>query len=147
MNEDLRIRHRYLDLFLNDDVLKTFILRTKIIKLIRQFLDDLDYYEVETPVLHATLGGANAKPFKTFHNTLKREFYLRIATEIPLKKLIVGGFDKVYEIGRIFRNEGMDATHNPEFTSIEVYAAYHNMDYMMKLTENLIKFIAKKLKI
>ena len=125
--------------------MKTFVDRVKIVKLIRNFMDGNDYLEVETPVLHPILGGANARPFITYHNTLDRNFYLRIATELPLKKLIVGGFDRVYEIGRIFRNEGMDSTHNPEFTSMEVYAAYENMEYMMKLTEDLFKYVAKAL--
>ncbi|MCF0217791.1 MAG: lysine--tRNA ligase [Malacoplasma sp.] len=145
-DEELRARHRYVDLIVNKDSMKTFVDRIRIIKLIREFMDSQDYLEVETPVLHPILGGANARPFKTFHNALDREFYLRIATELPLKKLIVGGFDRVYEIGRIFRNEGMDSTHNPEFTSMEVYAAYENMEYMMQLTENLFKYVAKKLK-
>lgn len=145
-DEELRARHRYVDLIVNKDSMKVFVDRIRIIKLIRNFMDNQDYLEVETPVLHPILGGANARPFITFHNTLERNFYLRIATELPLKKLIVGGFDKVYEIGRIFRNEGMDSTHNPEFTSMEVYAAYENMEYMMKLTENLFKYVSKALK-
>lgn len=146
-DEELRARHRYVDLIMNDDSVNTFILRSKIIKWIREYMDSQDFLEVETPVLHPILGGANAKPFITHLNALKRNFYLRIATELPLKKLIVGGFDRVYEIGRIFRNEGMDATHNPEFTSMEVYAAYWGMEEQMKLTENIFKWIAKKLKI
>ncbi|MDE5545080.1 MAG: lysine--tRNA ligase [Malacoplasma sp.] len=145
-DEELRARHRYVDLIVNKDSMQTFIDRIRIIKIIRNFMDSQGYLEVETPVLHPILGGANARPFVTFHNTLERNFYLRIATELPLKKLIVGGFDKVYEIGRIFRNEGMDSTHNPEFTSMEVYAAYENMEYMMNLTENLFKCVAKTLK-
>lgn len=145
VDEELRARHRYVDLIINEESKNVFVTRIKILKLIREFMDGLGYLEVETPVLHPILGGANARPFITHHNTLDRDFYLRIATELPLKKLIVGGFDKVYEIGRIFRNEGMDATHNPEFTSMEVYAAYENMETMMQLTENLFKFIANKL--
>ncbi|BAC44634.1 lysine--tRNA ligase [Malacoplasma penetrans] len=145
-DEELRARHRYVDLIVNKDSMKVFVDRIRILKIIRQFMDSQNYLEVETPVLHPILGGANARPFITFHNTLERNFYLRIATELPLKKLIVGGFDKVYEIGRIFRNEGMDSTHNPEFTSMEVYAAYENMEYMMRLTENLFKYVAKSLK-
>lgn len=144
-DEELRARHRYVDLIVNQESKETFVKRIKILKLIREFMDSLDYLEVETPVLHPILGGANARPFITKHNALNRNFYLRIATELPLKKLIVGGFDKVYEIGRIFRNEGMDATHNPEFTSMEVYAAYHGMEDMMNLTEKLFKYVAKKL--
>lgn len=146
-DEELRARHRYVDLIMNEESVNTFILRSKIIKWIREFMDSQDFLEVETPVLHPILGGANAKPFITHLNALKRNFYLRIATELPLKKLIVGGFDKVYEIGRIFRNEGMDSTHNPEFTSMEVYAAYWGMEEQMKLTENIFKQIAKKLNV
>ncbi len=146
VDEELRARNRYVDLIMNKESKETFVTRVRIFKLIRQFMDSLGYLEVETPVLHPILGGANARPFITHHNTLDRNFYLRIATELPLKKLIVGGFDKVYEIGRIFRNEGMDATHNPEFTSMEVYAAYENMEYMMVLIEKLFKFLAKELK-
>lgn len=145
VDEELRARHRYVDLIMNDESKQTFITRIKILKLIRNFMDNLGYLEVETPVLHPILGGANARPFVTHHNALDRNFYLRIATELPLKKLIVGGFDKVYEIGRIFRNEGMDSTHNPEFTSMEVYAAYENMDNMLELIESLFKYVAKEL--
>ena len=126
-DEEIRARRRYLDLIMNEESRKTFVTRSKIINLIRNFLDKKDFIEVETPILQPILGGAAARPFKTFHNTLETNFYLRIATELPLKKLIVGGFDKVYEIGRIFRNEGMDTTHNPEFTSIELYQAYVSM--------------------
>ena len=126
-DEEIRARRRYLDLIMNEESKKTFVTRSKIINLIINFLDKKDFIEVETPILQPILGGAAARPFKTFHNTLETNFYLRIATELPLKKLIVGGFDKVYEIGRIFRNEGMDTTHNPEFTSIELYQAYVSM--------------------
>lgn len=146
IDEELRARHRYVDLIMNAESKETFVRRIQIIKIIREFMDGLNYLEVETPILHPIAGGANARPFITHHNTLDRNFYLRIATELPLKKLIVGGFDKIYEIGRVFRNEGMDATHNPEFTSMEVYAAYEDMEYMMKLVENLFKYVAKKLK-
>jgi lysyl-tRNA synthetase class 2 len=132
---------------MNQDSLSTFVLRSKIIKSIRNYMDNLGYLEVETPILQPRLGGASAKPFITKHNTLDRNFYLRIATELPLKKLIVGGFEKVYEIGRIFRNEGMDATHNPEFTTLEAYEAYSDVRDMMDLTENLIKNVAKQLEI
>lgn len=140
-----RYRHRYVDLIVNKNVRDIFRLRTKIIKSIRSFMDDLGYLEVDTPILQPILGGAAAKPFKTHHNALNREFYLRIATELPLKKLIVGGFEKVYEIGRIFRNEGIDTTHNPEFTSIEFYEANADLEDMMNITENLFKFLAKQL--
>jgi lysyl-tRNA synthetase class 2 len=109
---------------MNEESMQTFVSRSVILKELRNFMDDRGYFEVETPVLHPVLGGAAARPFKTHHNALNREYYLRVATELPLKKLIIGGFEKVYEIGRIFRNEGMDATHNPEFTTIETYEAY-----------------------
>jgi lysyl-tRNA synthetase class 2 len=112
---------------MSEESMQTFITRSIVLRELRNFMDSRDYLEVETPVLHPILGGAAARPFKTHHNTLDREYYLRVATELPLKKLIVGGFEKVYEIGRIFRNEGMDTTHNPEFTSIESYEAYISM--------------------
>ncbi|MGL4769104.1 MAG: lysine--tRNA ligase [Mycoplasmoidaceae bacterium] len=144
-DEELRSRNRYIDLIMNQQSINTFILRSKIISLIRNYFDSNGYLEMETPVLNPRLGGANALPFITHHNALKRDYYLRIATELPLKKLIVGGFEKIYEIGRIFRNEGMDSTHNPEFTSIECYTAYSSMKDLFKIVENLIKFIAKKL--
>ena len=144
-DEELRARQRYIDLIMNKESVDTFILRSKIIKLIRKFFDDRDYFEMETPVLNPRLGGANARPFTTHHNTLKRDYFLRIATELPLKKLIVGGFDKVYEIGRLFRNEGMDSTHNPEFTSIEAYTAYFSMDDLLIIVEEVIKYIAIEL--
>ncbi len=143
-DEELRSRNRYVDLIMNEQSLDTFVKRSIIIKEIRNYLDSNDYFEVETPVLSPILGGAAARPFITHHNALDRDYYLRIATELPLKKLIVGGFEKVYEIGRIFRNEGMDSTHNPEFTSIEIYTAYSNMEKQMDLTENIIKHVAKK---
>ena len=142
VDEEIRARHRYVDLIMNDESMQTFVLRSKIVSLIRKFMDENGYLEVETPVLQPILGGAAARPFITHHNTLDREYYLRIATELPLKKLIVGGFEKVYEIGRIFRNEGMDATHNPEFTSMEAYTAYASMEDMMDLTEKLYRYIA-----
>jgi lysyl-tRNA synthetase class 2 len=126
-DEEARARHRYVDLIMNEESLQTFITRSIILKELRNFMDNRGYFEVETPVLHPILGGAAARPFKTHHNALNREYYLRVATELPLKKLIIGGFEKVYEIGRIFRNEGMDATHNPEFTTIETYEAYISM--------------------
>ncbi|WP_031488841.1 lysine--tRNA ligase [Ureaplasma canigenitalium] len=147
VDEELRARHRYVDLIVNPNSKQTFILRSLIIREIRNYLDQLGYFEVETPVLNDILSGAAARPFITHHNTLDKNYYLRIATEIPLKKCIVGGFEKVYEIGRIFRNEGMDSTHNPEFTSIELYAAYEDMWYVMDLTEKLIRHIAAKFNI
>lgn len=140
-----RYRHRYVDLIVNKNVRETFRTRTKIIMGIRKFFDSRGYLEVDTPILQPILGGAAAKPFTTHHNALNREFYLRIATELPLKKLIVGGFEKVYEIGRIFRNEGIDTTHNPEFTSIEFYEANADLEDMMNYTEDVIKFLAKEL--
>lgn len=142
---ELRYRKRYLDLIANDQVKKTFWTRTKIIQYIRQYFDQLNYMEVETPILHEILGGAAARPFTTRHNALKMNFYLRIATELPLKKLLVGGIDRVYEIGRIFRNEGIDTTHNPEFTSIEFYEAYSNLDTMIQRTEDVITYVSQKL--
>lgn len=146
-DEELRARHRYVDLIVNKNSMDTFVLRSLIIKHIRNYMDNQGFFEVETPVLHPILGGANAKPFVTYHNALKRNYYLRIATELPLKKLIVGGFDKVYEIGRIFRNEGMDATHNPEFTSMEAYSAYASMEDTMNLVEDIFHYVAKKLNV
>ena len=143
---DLRYRQRYVDLIMNPEVKETFVLRSKIIKKIREILDEKGYLEVETPVLNTISGGATARPFITHHNTLDIDMYLRIATELNLKRLIVGGFDKVYEIGRIFRNEGMDIRHNPEFTSIELYEAYSNYEDMMNLTEELFTRIAMDLK-
>ncbi len=130
-------RRRYVDLIVNDDARRIAITRTKIIRTIQNYLDSIGYIEVETPVLHPILGGAAAKPFVTFHNTLDMEFYLRIATELHLKRLIVGGLEKVYEIGRLFRNEGMSTRHNPEFTTIELYEAYGDLSDMMNITENI----------
>ena len=143
---DLRYRQRYLDLIMNPDVKETFKVRTAIIKEIRAILDEKGYLEVETPILNTISGGATARPFITHHNTLDIDMYLRIATELNLKRLIVGGFDKVYEIGRIFRNEGMDIRHNPEFTSIEFYSAYQNYHDMMEITEEMFSRIAMKVK-
>jgi lysyl-tRNA synthetase class 2 len=141
---DLRYRQRYVDLIVNPEVRKTFMIRSNTIKAIREYLDNLGFIEVETPILHTIAGGANAKPFITHHNTLNIDMYLRIATELHLKRLIVGGLEKVYEIGRIFRNEGMSIKHNPEFTSIEIYEAYTDYHGMMELTENLIAYTAGK---
>ena len=139
---DARYRQRYLDLMVNPDVKKTFITRSKFIKFMRSYLDDMGYIEVETPVLNTIAGGAAARPFITHHNTLNMPFYLRIATELPLKRLIVGGLEGVYEIGRLFRNEGMDATHNPEFTTVEAYVAYSDLNGMMDLIEGLLESVA-----
>ena len=139
-----RFRRRYVDLIVNEEARKVAFTRPKIIRSIQHYLDNLGYTEVETPVLQATLGGANARPFTTHHNTLDMPFYLRIATELPLKRLLVGGMDAVYEIGRLFRNEGMDRNHNPEFTTIEVYKAYSDLEGMMDLTEGIIGNVAKE---
>ena len=141
---DLRYRQRYVDLIVNPEVKDTFVKRTQIIKEIRKILDEKKYVEVETPILNTIAGGATARPFITHHNSLDIDMYLRIATELYLKRLIVGGFDRVYEIGRIFRNEGMDLKHNPEFTSIELYQAYSNLEDMMNLTEELVSKIAER---
>ena len=141
---DLRYRQRYVDLIVNPEVKDTFVKRTEIIKEIRRILDEKKYIEVETPILNTIAGGAAARPFITHHNTLDIDMYLRIATELYLKRLIVGGFDRVYEIGRIFRNEGMDIKHNPEFTTIELYQAYANLEDMMNLTEELVSKTAQK---
>ena len=140
---ETRYRQRYLDLIVNPDVRQTFITRTKIIKSIRNYLDSRNFLEVETPVLHNEAGGAAARPFITHHNAQNIDMVLRIATELHLKRWIVGGMVCVYEIGRIFRNEGMDATHNPEFTSIEVYQAYADYQDIMDLTEGIIQHTAK----
>ena len=142
-DQDLRYRQRYVDLIMNPDVRETFVKRSKIISEIRTFLDGLGYLEVETPVLHTIAGGAAARPFITHHNTLDLDMYLRIALELHLKRLIVGGFDKVYEIGRVFRNEGMSPRHNPEFTLLELYEAYTDYNGIMELTENLFRHVAK----
>lgn len=140
---DLRYRQRYLDLIMNPDVRKTFVLRSKIIKEIRKFLDERDFLEVDTPMLNTIQGGAAARPFITHHNALDLDLYLRIAPELYLKRLIVGGFEKVYEMGRMFRNEGISVKHNPEFTMMEVYEAYTDYNGMMELTEELISTVAK----
>ena len=138
-----RYRRRYVDLIMNEEARKIAFTRPKIIRSIQNYLDNLGYTEVETPVLNPILGGAAARPFVTHHNTLDMDYYLRIATELNLKRLIVGGMDGVYEIGRLFRNEGMDRTHNPEFTTIEVYKAFSDLEGMMDLTEGIIANAAK----
>ena len=141
---DLRYRQRYTDLIVNPEVKQTFLLRSKIIGKIRQILEEKGYLEVETPILNTISGGASARPFITHHNTLDLDMYLRIALELNLKRLIVGGFDKVYEIGRVFRNEGMDIRHNPEFTELELYAAYEDFHDMMDITEEIFSRTAKE---
>ena len=142
---DTRFRQRYVDLIVNPEVKRNFIIRSQFIKFMRKYLDDMDYIEVETPVLNTIAGGASARPFITHHNTLDLNMYMRIATELPLKRLIVGGMDRVYEIGRIFRNEGMDPKHNPEFTSIELYQAYADFHDMMDIAEGIISGAAKQI--
>ncbi len=141
---DLRYRQRYIDLIVNPEVKDTFVKRSQIISEIRKILDEKGYLEVETPILNTISGGATARPFITHHNTLDIEMYLRIATELNLKRLIVGGFDKVYEIGRIFRNEGMDIRHNPEFTTIEFYSAYEDYHDMMDIAEEIFQRCANR---
>jgi lysyl-tRNA synthetase class 2 len=143
-NVEARYRQRYVDLIVNPDVREVFVTRSKIIQAMREFLDSCEFLEVETPTLHAVAGGATARPFITHHNTLDMDLYLRIALELPLKRLIVGGFEKVYEIGRNFRNEGISIKHNPEFTMMELYQAYANYEDIMKLTEDMISAIAEK---
>lgn len=139
-----RSRKRYLDLMVNDEARRIAFARPKVVRSIQNFLDSQGFVEVETAILSPILGGASARPFITHHNTLDKDFYLRIATELNLKRLIVGGMEKVYEIGRLFRNEGMDATHNPEFTSIEIYEAYSDLRGIGKLTEKMIRKAAKE---
>ena len=141
---DARYRQRYLDLIVNPEVKDTFVKRSQIISAIRSFLEGQGFLSVETPVLHNMAGGAAARPFVTHHNALDIEMYLRIALELHLKRLIVGGFDKVYEMDRVFRNEGMDGRHNPEFTMLELYQAYTDMEGMMNLTEELVRTVAHK---
>ena len=140
-----RRRHRYVDLIVNDDSRKYAFYRPRIIRGIQQFMDSEGYIEVETSILQPILGGANARPFVTHHNALDQDFYLRIATELSLKRLLVGGMEKVYEIGRMFRNEGIDTTHNPEFTTMEAYMAYGDLKDMAKMTEDLIHYLAKNI--
>lgn len=141
---DLRYRQRYVDLIVNPEVKEAFLIRSKVIKAIKEYLDARDYLEVDTPILNTIPGGAVARPFVTHHNTLDIDMYMRIANELYLKRLIVGGFDRVYEMGRMFRNEGMSIKHNPEYTAIELYAAYEDYEYMMDLTENIIAYCAEK---
>ena len=141
---DLRYRQRYVDLIVNPEVRRTFAARSKIISAIRNYLDSRGYMEVETPILNTIAGGASARPFVTHHNTLDLDMFLRIAPELYLKRLIVGGFEKVYEMGRLFRNEGMSPRHNPEFTTIEIYEAYTDYEGMMNLTEQLISSISQE---
>ena len=144
-NTELRYRQRYVDLIVNPEVKRNFIIRSKFIKHVRDFMDGRGFMEVETPVLNTISGGATARPFITHHNTLDIDMYMRIATELPLKRLIVGSMDRVYEIGRIFRNEGMDPKHNPEFTTIELYQAYADFNDMMDLFEDLLSSAAQKI--
>jgi len=142
-DKEIRYRQRYVDLIMNADVRTTFEKRFKIMSALRSYMDnDQQYYEVETPMLQAIMGGANARPFVTHHNALDRDFYLRIATELPLKRLLVGGFERVYEIGRVFRNEGMDQYHNPEFTTMEAYRAFSDLEGMMELAEGAFQAAA-----
>ncbi|ACV22965.1 Lysine--tRNA ligase [Slackia heliotrinireducens] len=143
-DKETRYRQRYVDLVMNPDVRETFEKRFKILAAIRRYMEGQGFYAVETPMLHSIMGGANAKPFVTHHNALDIDFYLRIATELPLKRLLVGGFERVYEMGRIFRNEGMDPYHNPEFTTIEAYQAYSDLDGMKELTQGMIQFAAQE---
>ncbi len=144
-NQELRYRQRYVDLIVNPEVKRNFVIRSRFIKFMRDYLDGRDYIEVETPVLNTISGGASARPFITHHNTLDLDMYMRIATELPLKRLIVGGMDRVYEIGRIFRNEGMDPKHNPEFTTVEMYQAYADFHDMMDIAEGILSGAAKEL--
>lgn len=143
-DKEERYRRRYVDLIMNDDSRKVAILRPKIIRAIQHYMDSQGYIEVETPILQPILGGANARPFVTHHNALDKDFYLRIATELPLKRLVVGDLERVYEIGRVFRNEGMDLKHNPEFTTMEAYCAYSDLEGMMELNEGLFESVAQE---
>lgn len=142
---ELRYRLRHLDLLINENVRKTFLMRTEIIKAIREFFESKKYLEVDTPVLQTIYGGANARPFKTQHHELDMKMYLRISLELFHKRLIVGGFDRVYEIGKVFRNEGIDTSHNPEFTLLECYQAFADFEDMLNLVEDLYEFVAKKI--
>ena len=144
-DKEARFRQRYVDLMVNPEVKRNFVVRSKFIKFMRNYLDNMNYIEVETPVLNTIAGGASARPFITHHNTLDIDMYMRIATELPLKRLIVGGMDRVYEIGRIFRNEGMDPKHNPEFTTVELYQAYADFHDMMDIAEGIISGAAQEI--
>ena len=144
-DKELRYRQRYVDLMVNPEVKRNFVVRSKFIQFMRRYLDEMGYIEVETPVLNTIAGGAAARPFITHHNTLDIDMYMRIATELPLKRLIVGGMDRVYEIGRIFRNEGMDPKHNPEFTTVELYQAYTDFHGMMDIAEGILSGAAKEI--
>ena len=144
-DKELRYRQRYVDLIMNPDSRRNFEIRSKFVKYLRNFLDNRGYMEVETPVLNTLCGGAAARPFVTHHNTLDIDMYMRIATELHLKRLIVGGFERVYEVGRIFRNEGMDTKHNPEFTTVELYQAYADFNDMMDLFEDLLSGAAMEI--
>ena len=143
-DKEIRFRQRYLDLMVNPEVKQNFVIRSKFIKHMRNYLDNMGYIEVETPVLNTIAGGASARPFVTHHNTLDIDMFMRIATELPLKRLIIGGMDRVYEIGRIFRNEGMDPKHNPEFTSVELYQAYADFHDMMDIAEGIFTTFAQE---
>ena len=143
-DKEIRFRQRYVDLMVNPEVKQNFITRSRFIKHMRNYLDNMGYIEVETPVLNTIAGGASARPFITHHNTLDIDMYMRIATELPLKRLIIGGMDRVYEIGRIFRNEGMDPKHNPEFTSVELYQAYADFHDMMDIAEGIFTTFAQE---
>ena len=143
-DKEARFRQRYVDLMVNPEVKKNFAIRSKFIKHLRNYLDNMGYIEVETPVLNTIAGGAAARPFITHHNTLDIDMYMRIATELPLKRLIVGGMDRVYEVGRIFRNEGMDPKHNPEFTTVELYQAYADFHDMMDIAEGVFTTFAQE---
>ena len=135
---DTRYRQRYVDLWVTEEARRTFLLRSRLVSLTRRWLEDRGYIEVETPMLHPIPGGATARPFTTHHNALDMELYLRIAPELYLKRLVVGGIEKVFEIGRVFRNEGIGSRHNPEFTMLELYQAYGDYTDMMALTEELV---------
>ena len=143
-DKEIRFRQRYVDLMVNPEVKQNFVIRSKFIKHMRNYLDNMGYIEVETPVLNTIAGGASARPFITHHNTLDIDMFMRIATELPLKRLIIGGMDRVYEIGRIFRNEGMDPKHNPEFTSVELYQAYADFHDMMDIAEGIFTTFAQE---
>ena len=143
-NTDLRYRQRYVDLIVNPEVRRTFVLRSQIIKSVREILDGRDFLEVETPIMHSIAGGAAARPFITYHNALDMQLYMRIAPELYLKRLIVGGMERVYELGRVFRNEGIDIKHNPEFTMVEIYQAYADYNDLMHLTETIVSQTAQK---